>query len=122
LGLVVGAAILLWTLLPELDSAAMNATCLGAPTTIAGTPGNDVIYGTRGDDVISAFAGNDTVYGGRGNDRLCGGRGADVLFDGTGSDLIDGGDGIDVLYLCPDGSYDRWWNVERVVVSTRACT
>jgi hypothetical protein len=62
------------------------------------------------------------VYGRAGADRLCGGRGGDVLFDGTGSDAIDGGDGIDVLYLCPDGSFDRWWNVERVVGSTRACT
>jgi Ca2+-binding RTX toxin-like protein len=120
--LVVGAAILLATLLPEGRAVASNAMCLGAPTTIAGTPGSDLIHGTHGEDVISAFAGNDTVYGGRGNDRLCGGRDQDVLLDGAGTDFIDGGDGIDLLYLCPDGSFDRWRSVERVIASTRACT
>jgi Ca2+-binding RTX toxin-like protein len=122
-GLLIGAAILvLATFLPEVHADASNATCLGEPATIRGTPGNDVIYGTVADDVASAFAGNDMVYGRRGDDRLCGGRGQDILFDGTGADLIDGGDGIDLLYLCPDGSLDHWWNVERVVASTRACT
>jgi Ca2+-binding RTX toxin-like protein len=113
---------LLWIVLAAPGASAAHASCLGAPTTIDGTPGNDLIPGTPGDDVASAFAGNDTVYGRGGDDRLCGGRGEDVLFDGSGADLIDGGDGIDVLYLCPDGSLDRWRNVERVAVSTRACT
>jgi hypothetical protein len=121
-GLVVGAAAVLSTLAPEAGALAAKAMCLGAPTTIDGTPWNDVIHGTPAGDSIAVFAGNDTVYGRGGNDRLCGGRGGDVLFDGTGSDAIDGGDGIDLLYLCPDGSFDRWRNVERVVRSTRACT
>jgi Ca2+-binding RTX toxin-like protein len=122
-GLLIGAAILvLATLLPEVHADASNATCLGAPTTIRGTLGNDLIYGTVANDVVSAFAGNDMVHGRRGDDRLCGGRGQDILFDGTGADLIDGGDGIDLLYLCPDGSLDHWLNVERAVASTRACT
>jgi Ca2+-binding RTX toxin-like protein len=120
--LVVGVALLIATFVPDAGAAASNALCLGTPTTIEGTPGDDLIQGTPSGDVASAFAGNDTVYGGRGDDRLCGGRGHDVLLDGAGSDLIDGGDGIDLLYLCPDGAIDRWWNVERVVGSTRACT
>jgi Ca2+-binding RTX toxin-like protein len=119
---VVGAAILLATLLPGVGASAKNATCLGVPTTIEGTPDDDVIYGTPGGDVVAAFAGSDVVHGRAGDDRLCGGRGGDLLLDGMGRDLIDGGGGSDLLYLCPDGAVDRWTNVERVVVSTRACT
>ncbi|MGH2682884.1 MAG: calcium-binding protein [Actinomycetota bacterium] len=120
--LAVGVALVVATFVQDAGAAASNALCLGTPTTIEGTPGDDLIQGTPSDDVASAFAGNDTVSGARGDDRLCGGRDRDVLFDGAGIDLIDGGDGIDVLYLCPDGSWDRWRNVERVVSSTRACT
>jgi Ca2+-binding RTX toxin-like protein len=121
-GFLIGAAIVLAAFLPMAVAVASNATCIGAPATIRGTSGSDVIHGTLAGDVASAFAGNDTVYGRGADDRLCGGPGKDVLLDGTGGDLIDGGDGIDLLYLCPDGSFDRWWNVERVVASTRACT
>jgi Ca2+-binding RTX toxin-like protein len=119
---LIGAAILLATLFPRVDAGASNATCIGEPASIRGTSGSDVIRGTVADDVASAFAGNDSVYGRGGDDRLCGGPGKDILFDGTGADLMDGGDGIDLLYLCPDGSFDGWWNVERVIHSTRACT
>jgi hypothetical protein len=119
--LVVGALFLLSAIVSPAHALATNATCLGALTTIEGTPGDDVIRGTAGPDVAAAFAGNDVIHGRAGNDRLCGGRGADVLLDGMGADLIDGGDGTDLLYLCPDGALDRWMSVERVVVSSRAC-
>jgi Ca2+-binding RTX toxin-like protein len=121
IGLVVGALILLSAIVPPAH-ALTNATCLGAPTTIEGTPSDDVIRGTPGPDVAAALAGSDVIHGRAGNDRLCGGRGTDVLLDGMGADLIDGGDGTDLLYLCPDGVLDRWTSVERVVVSSRACT
>ena len=120
--LVVGAVVLLSTVAPAATAPATSAACLGSPTTIEGTPSEDVIYGTPGADVAAAFAGRDVIHGRAGDDRLCGGRGSDVLLDGMGTDLIDGGDGADLLYLCPDGAVDRWTRVERVVVSTRACT
>lgn len=120
--LVTVAIVLLSTTAPAARAAEANASCLGAPTTIEGTPGDDVIHGTLGADVAAAFSGNDQIHGRAGGDRLCGGRGADVLLDGRGPDLIDGGDGVDLLYLCPDGAIDRWTGVERVAVSSRACT
>jgi Ca2+-binding RTX toxin-like protein len=120
--LLVGAIGFLWTASPAADASETNAFCLGAPTTIEGTPGDDVIHGTPGADVAAAFAGSDVIHGRASDDRLCGGRGADMLLDGRGPDLIDGGDGVDLLYLCPDGALDRWTGVERVAVSSRACT
>jgi hypothetical protein len=96
-------------------------TCFGAPATIVGTNGNDVIYGTNFDDVIVALGGADQVHGRAGNDRLCGNGGGDTLFDGFGADRIDGGYGIDTLYLCPDGAPDSWVNVERVIQSQLGC-
>jgi hypothetical protein len=121
LPLVVGAIAFLLTAAPVARALDSNAVCLGAPTTIEGTPGDDVIHGTPGADVAAAFGGSDLIRGRAGGDRLCGGRGGDVLLDGMGPDLIDGGDGVDLLYLCPDGAIDRWTGVERVAVSSRAC-
>jgi Ca2+-binding RTX toxin-like protein len=118
---VVGVVVLLSVNVPAARAETTNAFCLGAPTTIEGTPGDDVIHGTPGADVAAAFGGSDLIRGRAGGDRLCGGRGGDVLLDGMGPDLIDGGDGVDLLYLCPDGALDRWTGVERVAVSSRAC-
>jgi Ca2+-binding RTX toxin-like protein len=121
IGLVIGAVILLWTVLVAPGARATPTYCLGKPTTIEGTPGNDWIFATPRADVVALFSGSDRAYGRAGDDRLCGGQGDDILFDGSGADLIDGGDGADVLYLCPDRNPDRWFNVERVAVSKWAC-
>jgi Ca2+-binding RTX toxin-like protein len=121
LPLVVGAIVFLWIAAPAAGALETNVMCLGAPTTVEGTPGDDVIHGTPGADVVAAFGGSDLIRGRASADRLCGGRGSDVLLDGMGSDLIDGGDGVDLLYLCPDGAIDRWTGVEHVAVSSRAC-
>lgn len=120
--LLLAISLVIWLAVGGPAAGAGNGVCLGAAATITGTSGDDWIYATIRDDVVSALGGNDVVHGRRGDDRLCGGRGSDVLLDGYGRDAVDGGDGFDVLYLCPDGVPDRWWNVERVVVSTRACT
>ncbi|QSR28979.1 hypothetical protein CFI00_00360 [Nocardioides sp. S5] len=52
------------------------------PTTVQGTPGDDVIVGTDGDDVIDGGSGNDTICGLAGGDRIIGGAGDDRLFGG----------------------------------------
>lgn len=75
-------------------------SCLGAPATLIGTEGNDVLRGTAQRDVIHGLGGNDTIRGLGGNDRLCGGTGRDRLFGGGGKDRLDGGPGTDV---CNDG-------------------
>ncbi|MCI0633858.1 MAG: M4 family metallopeptidase [Actinobacteria bacterium] len=78
-------------------AGAAHLTCLGKPTTIDGTPGNDTIAGTAGADVIHADAGNDRVEGGGGNDLICGGEGNDRLASAGGVDRLDGGPGNDRL-------------------------
>ncbi len=72
-------------------------TCAGAPLTVAGTGGRDVIRGSPRRDVINAFGGNDVIRGLSGNDVLCGGRGRDQLFGGKGKDKLVGGAGPDTL-------------------------
>jgi hemolysin type calcium-binding protein len=121
IGPAVWAAVVLWIVLTAPGARAATSYCLGEPATIKGTPGNDWIYATTHADVVALLSGADRVYGRAGDDRLCGGQGQDVLLDGTGADQIDGGDGSDTLYLCPDRTPDRWFNVERVVVSDWAC-
>jgi hypothetical protein len=119
-GLLVAAAAVLVTLMPSTTSAS-HVTCFGARTTIDGTPWPDRIFGTSAPDVIASFAGNDEVHGLGGGDRICAGTGSDTVYDGYGSDRVAGGDGFDTLYLCPDGAYDAWFNVERVVQSSLGC-
>jgi Ca2+-binding RTX toxin-like protein len=52
------------------------------PTTVMGTPGDDVIVGTQR---------NDTIEGGGGNDTICGEAGADTIRGGPGDDRLFGG-------------------------------
>jgi Ca2+-binding RTX toxin-like protein len=120
LGLLVAAAAVLVALVPSTTSAG-HVTCFGSRTTIDGTSGPDRIFGTWASDVIASFAGNDEVHGLGGYDLICAGRGSDTLYDGYGPDRINGGDGYDTLYLCPDGAYNTWVNVERVVQSSLGC-
>ncbi|MBU1226786.1 MAG: peptidoglycan DD-metalloendopeptidase family protein [Actinobacteria bacterium] len=79
---------------PRLD---MTLTCLGAPVTLRGTDGADVLEGTDGDDVIHGLAGNDTIDGMGGNDLICGGDGNDTITGSGGGDRLSGGNGSDVL-------------------------
>lgn len=121
IGPAVGVVAFLCIALSAPVAGATRTYCLGQPSTIEGTPGNDLIFGTNRTDVVALLSGSDRVYGRAGGDRLCGGQGNDELLDGSGADLIDGGDGTDIVYLCPDRTSDRWFNVERVVVSEWAC-
>ena len=76
--------------------------CQGAPATIVGTQGDDVLEGTPGDDVIVALGGADIVFGNGGDDIICGNGGDDILFGGLGFDIIRGGGGSDHLYANSD--------------------
>jgi len=85
------------------------------PSTIHGTPGDDVILGSRfddvilagdGDDLICGLDGNDSIWGqdgddkllgGAGDDRMRGGRGNDALIGSGGSDDLNGGAGNDLV-------------------------
>jgi uncharacterized delta-60 repeat protein len=71
--------------------------CAGAPATVVGTPGNDILEGTKGADVIAGLEGKDTLRGLGGNDRICGGLGNDNLVGGAGRDRLLGQRGNDRL-------------------------
>jgi Ca2+-binding RTX toxin-like protein len=82
------------------------ATDSGAPVTIYGEAGFDVITGGRADDVldggdgfdrITGHAGNDVILGGPWNDFLDGGDGDDIIVGGDGDDRIQGGSGNNLL-------------------------
>ncbi|HEY0312489.1 MAG TPA: type I secretion C-terminal target domain-containing protein, partial [Allosphingosinicella sp.] len=110
--------------LKNVDAASLTAWNLGGygqdgslqgPTTVGGTPGDDLLFGGSGADTIDGGPGNDTIWGGMGNDTLTGGdgndqlsadfgdnhldggAGDDILADGTGSDVLIGGDGNDTI-------------------------
>jgi hypothetical protein len=122
--LVVVSTLPLAVLPLQLSAPAQAAipTCLGKPATIVGSNGSDVIYGTKFPDVIASLAGDDRVHALAGNDLVCGGDGNDVVLDGYGTDVVDGGTGVDTVYLCPDGSFDRLLNSERIINSSLGCT
>lgn len=90
--------------------------CMGVPSTIVGTDGNDVLVGTPGKDVVFAGKGNDRIRTGDGNDLICAGPGKDVsigragndmIFDEGGAGELRGGPGDDALYGL--GGPDRIW-------------
>lgn len=70
----------------------------GPATTLAGTPGDDLLLGTPGDDVIAAGSGDDIVHAREGNDHVEGGEGDDILIGGEGDDRLDGGAGHDRIF------------------------
>ena len=80
--------------------ARAGSTCFGAPVTIIGSEGNDVIKGTSGPDVIDGEGGDDVIDGGGGDDRICGGGGDDTIQGGAGYDRCDGGSGHDTASGC----------------------
>ena len=67
------------------------------PTTLYGTPGDDVLTGGDGDDRVVARAGDDQVGTGGGDDDVSAGRGRDTVTGGTGNDTLRGGADEDVL-------------------------
>jgi Ca2+-binding RTX toxin-like protein len=81
-------------------------SCFGAPATIVGTDGDDVIDGTPQADVIVGLGGTDIINGNVGRDRICGGPNpeptpeviAEALYGGRGNDRLSGGDGSDDIY------------------------
>ncbi len=78
-------------------SAWPEASCLGAPATVLGTPGPDLLLGTSGPDVIVGRGENDTIFGSGGNDLICGGDGNDFIAGDTGPDILIGGGGDDLI-------------------------
>jgi len=80
--------------------ARAGSTCYGAPITIIGSEGDDVIKGTSGPDVIDGEGGNDVIDGGGGDDRICGSGGDDRISGGDGHDRCDGGSGKDTAANC----------------------
>ena len=75
----------------------INPTCNDLPSTIDGTPGDDVIFGTEGDDVIIGLGGRDKILAYGGNDTVCGGPDSDLIHGGDGNDWISGRDGVDFI-------------------------
>lgn len=70
----------------------------GEPTTLVGTPGNDVLRGSAADNHICGMGGNDVIITGGGEDRVWGGPGNDIITGSPSDDHIEGGDGNDVIY------------------------
>jgi Ca2+-binding RTX toxin-like protein len=96
-------------------------SCFGAPATIVGTEGNDVIEGTPRADVIVGLGGSDTIKGRAGADRICGGKNPEpnapevwpeILEGGKGNDRISGGAGQDDIHGNTSSSgysfYEPW--------------
>lgn len=81
-------------------------TCGGAPATVVGSAGADVLDGTPGPDVIVGLGGADTLRGLGGSDRICGGGGGDRLVGGSGADRLWGQAGRDRL-AARDRTADR---------------
>lgn len=71
----------------------------GAPDTIVGTSGNDLLRGGGGEDNIDGIPGDDCINGQAGSDTLAGSNGDDVILAEDGNDLANGGPGNDVMTL-----------------------
>ncbi|MDU8914084.1 calcium-binding protein [Aestuariicoccus sp. MJ-SS9] len=78
----------------------------GAPETLTGSDGPDVLTGSfaadlidggDGNDSLTGDAGDDTILGGGGRDNIAAGEGADSVLGGPGNDRILGGSGNDTL-------------------------
>ncbi len=100
------------------DSQAQEIpSCFGAPATIVGTEGDDVIEGTRQADVIAGLGGSDFIKGRGGGDRICGGPNPEPaapevwpeqLYGGRGNDRLSGGDGVDDIYGNNSSGFLPW--------------
>ena len=92
-------------------------SCFGAPATIVGTDGDDVIDGTPQADVIVGLGGADIINGHAGRDRICGGPNpepsppevwSEQLYGGKGDDRLSGGDGSDDIYGNNSSGFLPW--------------
>ena len=88
---VLGAGLLVSTLIAPAARGAEPRMCFGERSTITGGADDERLVGTPGRDVISAGSGSDVVIGRGGNDLLCGSYGGDSLYGGRGDDKISGG-------------------------------
>jgi len=77
---------------PATPATATTETCQGRPTTIVGTPGQELVNGTEGDDVV-VTNGASLAYTRGGNDLVCVTGPAlnrtVVVEAGTGDDVVD---------------------------------
>lgn len=71
------------------------------PTTIRGTPGNDILVGGAGRDIIDGGDGDDLLRDIHGDNQLLGGAGDDTLI---GSGIFNGGPGDDAIDAGGDSS------------------
>jgi Ca2+-binding RTX toxin-like protein len=92
-------------------------SCFGAPATIVGTEGDDVIEGTPQADVIVGLGGSDFIKGRAGGDRICGGPNPEpnapevwpeLLYGGKGNDRLSGGDGSDDIHGNNSSGFLPW--------------
>lgn len=68
-----------------------------APSTLAGSAGDDLLIGSDANDTLTGDAGFDYLIGGGGADLLAGGASVDVLVGSDGDDTLIGGTGGDYL-------------------------
>lgn len=99
-------AVLSFTALVLVASAAYAVTkrCAGgechgtnAADTLYGSPTNDTLFGENGDDRLYGGSGSDSLKGGFDNDAGYGGPGMDRVKGGPGVDRLYGGDGDDIM-------------------------
>ncbi len=83
----------------------------GAPRSLDGGAGDDILYGYVGNDVLIGGDGNDELDGGDGSDELRGGAGNDLMYgdrykEDWGADILDGGPGFDTgdVWYIPSSS------------------
>jgi Ca2+-binding RTX toxin-like protein len=83
----------------QADATSMNfSESTGAPDSLWGGDGNDVMYGEGARDEMNGEAGNDTMYGNDGNDLLRGGGDNDTMYGNAGPDELYGDSGDDKMY------------------------
>ena len=70
---------------------------LGAPGSLYGTGGSDVMCGSSGDDLIYGRGGKDLLLGKGGHDHLYGRAGNDALIGGMNNDNLYGNQGFDSI-------------------------
>jgi len=70
----------------------------GGSDVMCGSSGNDLIYGRGGKDLLLGKGGHDHLYGRAGNDALIGGMDNDNLYGNQGFDSIQGRAGTDTCF------------------------
>ena len=95
----------------------------GAPESLFGGLGDDVIDGAGGDDYIEGNDGNDTLHGGAGSDTLDGGAGGldAAVFDFSLAEAAFRFEG-DTLFVANAGAEDTLLNIERLQFTDQTVT